>query len=341
MSHRIFALSTLFALVACKQDAGFSRVTHTDTFYQEKTNQVDILWVVDNSLSMENEQEELIQRFKDFIASMDSSTMEWHVGVVTTDVEDEKESGRLQGDTPYITPDTADYETVFKQTIRGLGLEGSSKEAGIEAALLAVTEPLKSTDNAGFFREEAKLNIIYVSDENDCTNDGALDDQESEACYYNSEILTPVVDLVDRYKAEIKTEDDARIVVSSIVGPSDVNACEDAVPGTRYHGMSEAFGGLIGSICAEDFTTIMSELGLQSAGLLTSFILEYEAVEDTIKVYVDDVEIAADPENGWVYDATYSVIYFYGTSVPDYGSTITVRYEVAGSRATDSAAAAE
>lgn len=336
MTTRIAPLFALVALVACNNDSGFSRVTHTDTFFQEKTNQVDILWVVDNSLSMGNEQEELIERFKDFIASMDSSSMEWHVGVVTTDVTDEAASGRLQGDVPYITPDTAEYEKAFKQTIRGLGLGGSSKEAGIEAALLAVTEPLKSTDNAGFIRDEAKLNIIYVSDENDCTNDGSLDDQESEACYYNSELLVPVVELVDRYKTQIKT-DDTRIVVSSIVGPSDVNACEDAVPGTRYHGMSEAFGGLIGSICAEDFTTIMSELGLQSAGLLTSFILEYEAVEDTLEVFVDDVVVAADPTNGWVYDATYSVLYFYGTAVPDYGSTITVRYEVAGSRAEDTA----
>ena len=90
MTYRIAPLLALVALVACNNDSGFSRVSHTDTFFQEKTNQVDILWVVDNSLSMGNEQEELIERFKDFIASMDSSSMEWHVGIITTDASKAK-----------------------------------------------------------------------------------------------------------------------------------------------------------------------------------------------------------------------------------------------------------
>lgn len=334
---RLLRLMSLLVVVACNNDSKLNRVSHTDTFYQELSNQVDILWVIDNSVSMGDEQEELANRFGEFITAMGSVGLEWQIAIVTTDMETSGESGRIQGGPLILTPETENYENKFKRIATEVGLEGSDKEAGIDAAIQALSEPLISTDNAGFVRDEAKLSIIYLSDENDCTNRGAMAGMDGEACYSHPDLLVPVADLITEYTA-LKS-DPNMLKVSAIVGPDVSEGCAGAVPGFRYRTMAEAFGGLTASICEEDFTEIMTELGLQSAGLYTSFRLTYAAVLGTIEVYVDDVSIAESETDGWTYDETYQILYFNGASVPDYGTTITVEYEVAGARTEDSGGA--
>ena len=265
----------MLLLLSCNNDSKLNRVSHTDTFYQEVSNEVDILWVIDNSLSMGDEQEELADRFIEFIGAMGDVGLAWQIGVVTTDMESSRESGIIQGGPLILTPDTENYENKFRRLATEVGLDGSDKEAGIDAAIQALTEPLISADNAGFLRDEAKLSVIYVSDENDCTNRGAMAALDGDACYSESDLLVPMSELIAEYEA-IKA-DPNMVKVSAIVGPPVSEGCVGAVPGFRYNTMAEAFGGLQASICEEDFSEIMTELGLQSAGLYTSFRLSYAA----------------------------------------------------------------
>ena len=331
---RLLRHMSLFALLACNNDSKLNRVSHTDTFYQELSNQVDILWVVDNSVSMGDEQEELANRFGEFIAAMGDVGLDWQIAVVTTDMEEADQSGRIQGGPLILTPSTGNYENKFKNLATGVGLDGSDKEAGIDAAFQALTDPLVNTDNAGFVRDGAKLSVIYLSDENDCTNRGALAGMDGSACYSEPDLLVPVADLIAEYQT--LKEDPNMLKVSAIVGPEVSEGCAGAVPGFRYRTMAEAFGGLSASICEDDFSEIMTSLGLQSAGLYTSFRLTYAAVLGTIEVYVDEAEVAESATEGWSYDETYQILTFNGSSVPNYGTTITVSYEVAGARTGDS-----
>lgn len=321
-------------LTACGNDSKLHRVEHTDTFYQEVTDKVDILWVVDNSLSMGDEQEELGSKITSFILGMEGTDLDWQMGVITTDMEDEDQSGRLRGGPLILTPTTENYENKFYRLVTEAGLEGSDKEAGIDAAIHALTEPLVSTYNAGFLRDEAKLSVIYLSDENDCTNRGALAGADGSGCYDNPDLLVSMATLVKEYEA---LKGDTRLLVSSIVGPPISAGCVGAVPGPRYETMADAFGGVKASICETDFSDVMMELGLQSAGLYTSFRLSYAAVPESIEVFVDEAAIAESETNGWTYDETYQMLYFHGAAVPTWGSVITVNYEVAGARSEDTA----
>ena len=320
-------------VAACGNDSKLNRVEHTDTFYQEATNLVDILWVVDNSLSMGDEQEELGNKFDSFISSMTSVDLDWQIAVVTTDMESSDQSGRIQGQ--ILTEATENYAQKFYKIVTQVGLEGSDKEAGIDAAYQALSDPLISSDNAGFLRDGAKASIIYVSDENDCTSRGAV--TTGDGCYSEADKLVSMSKLIAEYEM-IKPEED-RLIVSAIVGPEVSEGCFGAAPGFRYMTMAEAFGGITASICEEDFSGIMSNLGLQSAGLYTSFKLSYAAAEGTIEVFIDDVQIYEDVSevNGWTYDDTYQILYFWGASVPDYGATIVVNYEIAGEAVEDTA----
>lgn len=327
---RLGYCTAILLCTACKSDQEVVRREQTDLFYQEPTNEVDILWVTDNSQSMADEQLEVANNFEQFISSVEETGIEFHIGVVTTDLDDPEQSGKLvhgEGEPVYLDPDTPDYAALFEDRVQ-VGIGGSDREKGIDAVLWALTEPLVSGSNDGFLRAGATLSIIYLSDENDCTDRGRLDVyQDGNPCYEHSNLLTPMRDLIEEYE-DIKREGE-RILVSAIVGPEIIDNCDGAVPGFRYRTMADAFGGLQGSICDEDFSRIMNELGLQASGVLTSFQLTYPAVEETIEVLVDNEFVAEDAENGWTYDPEYAILYFHGAGVPPRGSEITVRYEIA------------
>jgi hypothetical protein len=330
---RRLSVPLLIALVTgCKSDGDLARMSYSDTYFQVPTDAVDILWVVDNSLSMADEQAQVAEKFGDFIVSLEKSELDFHIGIVTTDLEQTDHRGKLiapEGEDVFLTAETEDYVAKFESRVQ-VGIDGDDKEKGIDAALNALSEPLISSWNSGFLREEANLSIIYVSDENDCTDRGALAGYESGlACYEHSDELVTMYDLIDDY-SEIKTGD-TRILVSSIVGPSIVENCDGSVPGERYRTMTEAFGGIQGSICEEDFSSIMNDLGLQVSGLLYSFQLSYLAVVDTLEVWVEDVPVYQDEDQGWTYNETYGILYFNGDAVPARGSEIVVTYEISGS----------
>lgn len=336
----------LLATTSCKPDNELVRRSHIDTFYQNPTDAVDVLWVIDNSLSMADEQAEVADKFSQFISGIESSQLDFHIGVVTTDMESPAGRGQLIGDPPYLTNETKDYEALFAERVQ-VGVDGSDREKGIDAAITALTEPLRSGSNAGFLREDAILSIIYVSDENDCTDRGALDTYgDALSCYEHSDELYPIRDLIEEHEA-LKDSND-RILISAIVGPEVQQNCDGAVPGFRYQTMARAFGGLDASICQASFASIMTELGLQASGVMSAFQLSYDAVEETLEVYVNSTEVPgevvelSDPDagehtwvqvppsdvDGWSYDDEYAILRFNGSAIPPRDAIIKVNYEI-------------
>lgn len=57
-----------------------------DEFCQRPASKVDILWVVDNSGSMTAEQNKLADRFGQFFKQLQTSLVDYHIGVVTTSI---------------------------------------------------------------------------------------------------------------------------------------------------------------------------------------------------------------------------------------------------------------
>ena len=345
MKASIFILPIL--LSGCKPDNEIVRRTTIDTFYQNPTDKVDVLWVIDNSLSMDDEQAEVADKFTQFTDSIEKTNLDFQVAVITTDMESATNGrGQMLGDPKILTSSVPNYKELFAERVQ-VGVDGSDREKGIDSAYTALSEPLRSGANAGFVREGATLSIIYVSDENDCTDRGALDTYSSPlSCYENSEELVPIRDLIEDYES-LKSNGD-RILVSAIVGPEIQQNCDGAVPGFRYQTMATAFGGLQGSICNTSFASIMTQLGLQTSGVLSTFQLSFDAVEETLEVYVNSPDVPgevadipeADPEDhtwirvpqsdteGWTYDATYAVLSFHGSAVPPRDTIIKINYEI-------------
>lgn len=318
-------------LMGCVEPPGIAAQKQVDAFQQTPTDEVDILWVVDNSNSMQLEQELLAAGFSSFANELDNTNTNFHIGVITTDFDyDDPERGRLIGSPAVITNEDPNYVDTFR-TRAQVGLNGSGKEKGLEAAEYALSPSMTiaGSPNAGFLRQDANLLVVIVSDEDDCSDRGRLSAEDSEACYTERQNLVAVGDFVNSFRGMKESNDQVRI--SAIVGPPEATAiCDQStVPGTRYIDVARLTGGLSGSICETDWSTMLYELGLNAAGINVTFTLSHGAVVETLQVYVDDLLAPMSEVDGYTYDHEAETITFHGTWIPQRGAEIRVEYDIA------------
>jgi hypothetical protein len=330
----------LLALTACKGDQQIGTLDGYTEWTQEPNNEIDILFVVDNSSSMEDEQAALATGFQSFMAAMGENN-DYQIGVVSTSVDyNDLNTGVLisnDGDPqPWIDIYDPDPTGHFAR-LSALGTGGSDKEKGLEVAALALSDAMVVTGpNAGFLRAAAKLLVVVVSDEEDCSDAGTLESYPASACYTEKDQLTPVASLVEDISDAKDDGDDA--IIHVIVGTED-STCADAYPGRRYMEAAAYTGGLIGDICNGDWSGVLQDLGLNASGVKTSFRLDEPAVPESLAVFVDDKEIAENANNGWTYDEETCFVTFHGmegASIPVRGATLHAEYtKVSGGSAAD------
>lgn len=314
-------------LTACQSEGTVNYQENTDNFNQAPNNEVDILWVVDNSYSMIEEQTALINGFRSFAGQLEESQTVFQLGIITTSFDyDDPDRGALVGDPPFLT-NADDYEAAFAARAT-VGTDGSDKEKGLEASLGALHPSMTTSGgpNEGFIRETAELLVIWVSDEDDCSDAGALEGQDGSTCYSDTDRLTPVEEVVQELR-EIKG-DKALVSVGAIVGKKGAS-CPDVFEGKRYISTVNHMGGIVGNICDSDWSGILEDLGLNATGIDTRFQLSSAAQIDTIVVTLSDgTEVPQDAVNGWTYNEVTWWLEFHGDAVPARGEAFTVHYTV-------------
>jgi hypothetical protein len=312
-------------VLACGSEQGIYLMDGHDQFMQRGTDYVDILWVIDDSSSMASEQTLVSEGFQNFIyalAPTDNTGVQ--MGVITTDMDaDNPDRGALLGE-PAILTQAENFVVNFIQRVE-VGVDGSDMERGLEAAWFALTDPSVASRNSGFLRDDANLAVIFVTDENDCSDEGGLPaGAEGRTCYDATDKLVPVNEYVDRFNS-LKGEG-LYTIAGGILGPSVESGCQDSWPGHRYSTLIEQTGGVEGNICETDYRGMMTELGNRITGPMTVFTLSEIPIPESIEVVVGDTVV---PEGWWLWDEEYNTIRFDGSYVPEWGSVIYVDYTIA------------
>ena len=153
-----------------------------DRIVQVQQPKVDILFVIDNSCSMLEEQTALANNFSPFMEFFTGSGLDYHIGVVSTDMDDQANHiGKLQqaGGVSYIDNSMPFQQAnqIFSQ-MAIMGTSGSYEEKGRAAAYTMVELKPEIPRNVGFYRDEASLHMVFISDEEDhsTVDDGATRD---------------------------------------------------------------------------------------------------------------------------------------------------------------------
>jgi hypothetical protein len=297
----------VLALAGC-QEYVIEEKTYTDVFYQgEALSGVDFLWILDNSGTMSGEQSRLTSSIDGIMTLFEESVADYRLGVITTDIEDEEHRGKLQGEPTVLGPDTPSLTEAFLANA-AVGTEGSRKEQGFEALRLAMTDALDDGSNEGFFRYEAALQVVIVSDEDDHGEDLVTD------------VVVALNDLVP---------DPAQFSIHAVVGDEPTGCLApdaSAEAGLRYLEAARLTEGFNGSICLDDWTDLLEGIGLAALGLVNSFVLTYEPDLDSLEVTVDEVVIPQRAVDGWQYDPGENSIRFTRYAIPRAGMEVVASY---------------
>ncbi len=286
---------------------------------------VDILWVVDTSCSMLDEQEALASNFPGFTEFFLETGVQFRLAVTSTNVGEEDSVG-LEGalNDGWLDQDSEELQEEWvARALMGIDA-GHAREKGLHAAWTALEE-LGETTNAGFLRDEANLAIVVVSDEPDFSTLG----HSTSTDFIGPEEFST---WLDGFKGEPERSQLSAIVGVSPDGVDSPDGCnqeegsqqgEGAYRGTGYLEAVAATDGVWQSICSEDWSGMLRYLGLLTAGLHDTFVLSKTAYPGSVHVTV-----AGARTLDWEFDMDANAVSFTTSeALPRPGQVIEIEYE--------------
>ncbi len=257
---------------------------------------VDVLFVIDNSRSMREEQGKLSQRLDRFVEEIGGT--DWQIGITTTDVSNASfaTKGSLvdihpgsspnNGNRKILNRSSSNYKKLFADSIQKHGTPqdcqdtGENCPSGYEQPMKAIYQAIlkRNLDNKGFFRKQADLAVIIISDE----------DEESE----NEDLMRPLV-LNSFMKSELG--DNKRVNVYGIIHqPEDKKCLDSDTVGARYGKqidlLTQLTGGFSVSICEPDYAKPLTEIGQRVLRTPYNVKLSKKPAPGTVKVILNPVQ---------------------------------------------------
>ncbi len=262
-----------------------------DSYEQTVADFVDVLFVVDNSGSMNSEQANLASNFQGFVGSLLSYNIDFQIGFITTD------STELRG--PLINNNTQNIESEFSLQAM-VGVNGSSIERPLEMAYRATGGPGTGSGTAlDLIRPDSTFSIVLITDERD-SSDGD-----------NFVYLNHFSSLANNGTR-----------IHSIISPPP-NGCSGMAINDRLAYFSTQTSGSIMSICSEDWGADLQSVAMNAA-LNLDFPLTDDPVPATITVTVDN-----QPETNWTYNVNTNSVVFNPSNTPLPGQEVIIDYAIA------------
>ncbi|MBI2373390.1 MAG: hypothetical protein HYV07_05270 [Deltaproteobacteria bacterium] len=303
-----------------------------DGFKNDGGGAVDMIFVVDDSGSMEDDQQALADAGNAMTDILTAAQVDYRLAVArtfATGPESDPRRGRLEGNG--LTRDLQE----FRNTIV-VGADGGW-EPGLEVGLLAYDQLLPKTAagaplERNRLREGAGVVVVQLSDERDqyveCAACGDCRSEESQQTFCTDPAGQTVV---ERYVREYNSRD---IVLFAIVGDLP-NGCQqtstrdDFEPGQGHVEVANATGGRFGSLCG-NMRQNLEDVARLATGVASSYKLTYIPASASIKVVVglpgQGHEVGRSRENGWDFDPVQNTIIFYGNARPVENQEVVIGY---------------
>lgn len=331
---------TTFSLLS--QEQSFQQVTESKVM-----SKIDILWVIDNSGSMDPLQQNLVANFGAFIQNFQQKGFDFQIAVTTSDAYlasptfnnnpalakfrdgvGSKHSGYF-----ILTPSTPNLAQNFV-----INATQNSSGSGDERAFQSLLTSLSSPLNSGFPRPDAFLAVIILSDEDDFSDltrpeiswlRGGISDHNYNAP--NLMTIDHVVAQLDQITgstpANRRYNVSAITVLDSACRQQHAKDMPTTLIGKRYIQLANQTNGMLGSICDTSYASALNFIQQHITELSTQFRLTGDPNPATIRVLVDYKLISQDASNGWTFDSSTNVITFHGNAVPSANSVINITFD--------------
>ncbi len=307
-NKNVFALSIVIALAAyglaaCSPASPKLIAEPQITFEKidDKTNDlarrpsVDILFVVDDSASMENHQANLANNIDLFVDEFSKlKVIDYHIGVISTSADD---SGGLRGYPKYVEASTLDGAAFLKKNIK-LGTNGSGTEQMFDPVTRALSPYMIGGINSGFYRQDAYLIVIFISD------------AEDQSYIYDPNTFMNFV-------VNLKGSKDKILSYGAIIpSGADTTDCardqwDEPKRTEDYLGLNINAGRNVVWLCDPQFGSKLVEFSKEIVKTVNKpIILSRVPIVSTIKIMFGTQEIISDPVIGWYFDVKQNAIIF-------------------------------
>jgi hypothetical protein len=271
-------------------DTGFDDpgLIWVDSFTQPNTvDGIDILWVIDTSGSMHRFDAQLMAGIEVMLGALPPTS--WRLAMISNDPD----RAVLESQFPLVPgDDILDAEVMYSAMGRG------GREEGFDAVYeYIISNPYAAT----WMRPDAGLLVVFVSDEQEQSDDHFIDVPDFVSGYGGLRGGSVFVASIINH--------DATESLCDWVNPIDV--------GTRYMDATNAFGGNIIDICADDWTAGVADAAA-SVEPHESWVLTHTPAEDSIRVFLNGT-VQDSGMTTWTYSEPDNTVYFH--TIPP-GSTL-------------------
>lgn len=296
-------VALFFGLLSLSCSPEATKAYRPEVFEKVTTNQVvvdprlDILFVVDNSGSMMPHQDNLATNVAKFTSELTkSSFIEYNIGVITTDGGYGNDCcGKLVGNPRVVHKKTPNLNTVLARNFR-VGTDGSANEMVFDLVKLALTNPNLSNWNAGFYRPDATLALMFITDAEDQSD--KLDDRS----FY-------------QFLLSLKGGKASKVLAYGAIVPSNdtMNCSRDDgyTKPVRIERFLEALPNNknnVINLCDPDYGTRLANLAKSIVDEVSTIRLTQVPYVPSIKVKWGSIELPADIEKGWAFDSKQNAI---------------------------------
>lgn len=313
MKQLYFILLFIFS-IGCANKIQFS-IGEKRAFFGETAifnNKADILWIIDNSSSMQQHQVRLREQIPQLVAQLNQSNVDYHIAVITTDMRSSGTGGRFIGTPTVITRTTNNIEELLSDRIVA-GEAGSNLERGLQSMVSVLSSNYLSYEGRGFFRDGAMLSINVLSDEDDFSGYATQD----------------VVQFLNQLKPSGPGTGQGWLF--NFIGVTQSSSLcttynDYAGVGTKYMDLVSVSGGINSSICTVNLAQAVSNIQVKLIQILRDYYLAQEPNIETIVVKIDGMVIPQDEQNGWSYIPENMIIRFNGNALPGPYSSVVVDF---------------
>ncbi|MEW5852840.1 MAG: hypothetical protein AB2A00_28915 [Myxococcota bacterium] len=255
---------------------------------------VDVIWVIDNSYSMLDENSGVQQNINTFAERVVSSGLDIRVVMVT-----QKGQGGGYYNTAICVP----------EPLAGPGCADSARFKHVDAEVQSTDGPdvlLRELPQfASFLRPGARKSIVFVTDDN---------------------AYMPATEFLNQLSPPSVLRG---AVIHGVVGLSAQECPGIATVGTEYITMADETAGLLIPICCESYATLAEHLAREVSDGTGRFRLSRPPHGERVGVFfVDNVGRETEVATGWSYDAELQSVVFEQDSRPAPGTVMIIRYFV-------------
>ena len=287
--------------------------TGSTTFVAPADLPLDIMFVVDQSGSMDDDSTAMAASLTDFTNALSSISADWRIAVATYDNGLFNQS--FANDTQYwfdaTTPNAVDdFEDAVTEGFQDSGYNEDTERL-FTIAGRALFETAPGGLNVGWHRDDALLHIIMISDE------------EEQSPDLGATAFSTSAGSVTFYEGYV--DDPAKLVVSTV---SNQSGCGTGSPpnfiltGARYLEIAGLTTGLSFDICASAWGTQMASLGDRTRPETVVPLADVDVDTNTLAVTVDGSPLT---DADYTYDAGTNAITLVTPATP--GASVVVSYD--------------